>query len=1188
MKRSIVTALLSAIGIVGAGGGPSVALAASGEPFMIGAGGFSEAVCNETGVRDLKAFGADYARCVKIGDRATLDLFERQGLKAVVKGVVPGWWGGKTEWAGLMHEKRPLKVYAKAKEKFVPHPAIMQIDIGDEPSKSDFRHYAKIVEYLDNELPGADFALNLFPSYGSHIARTPEERRKQLGTDSYADYIRSFCEQFPTMKEISIDFYPYSAPAAEVGRYLLMRLADLAVVSRACREYGRRMAFCLQANSLFKELEMDLPRHRYQAFTALAFGTRRMVWECYTPSWWENNILEKDGSKTPRWERVRTVNGELHALTKDFARFRSIGTRLIGFSPEELKVLGDAPDVRWRDATAVRKVACDGKIVEGEFAADDGSGDTAVLVAAAWDPEGKAPGVKQLRFRANGSVRVYGQNGEIAPVRERDGRYRLDLPSDGAFFIVAGIPPPLAFLPANPDDQQRRFNPASDETLPLFVDMGFNAFAVSGVTRCDFTDDDPQWNESLAGLARQRMKRLSEFGAAALFLCPYGCDTAEEVVNYLNRKGEKVPGKASIYELDAAEPAAQAAAARAIRKIAKELGREEGFAGFRPCCEIRLRTTPSFTARNAAAYRADTGREVPDEVQGRAAPHWSALKDIPANRIVSEHHPVLAFYRWFWQKGDGWNAFGDSLVEAFMDETGGRRVLTEYEPCLRTPPLFGCGGDMEMVGQWFYSYNDAPVNVGFDMAHIAEVARGTPGQITLVGLQCICHLSRIANPNNMTKGGPLPEWYALRKDLMEKSAVKSTYYPAMPPDLLRIGLWTAVSRQTDGLSFHGWQCVFDPAVYVDKFSKGKKGKVDARITGYQYTNPELKDALADFMKDVAVPYGPLFKAVPERSPEVALFAGWASAILSGTAYMDWERPHLCGVAAVSASLSPSVLFEEDVEMNGVPKAVKVLLMPEADVLTEGAYIRIREFQRKGGKIVAFKSLAPALKADAELPVFCAPPPKRNLGAAAFETGFRAAVEEMKKTVSAFTTPRVTSDSPFICAHARGEESYDLLFVVNDRRGPGEYAGVFNTVLDKGLPAEGTVTLRRKVKALYDLLAHRRIDHTVKDGALTIPLSLGGAEGRLFLACDRELGALTVAAKRVGGGIEVSVDSPDVDVVVPIRVDGVGRKPFYGVVKNGTWRHVFAASADLSAVSSVKVDVSVTNLADGMTAKADVR
>jgi hypothetical protein len=558
---------------------------------------------------------------------------------------------------------------------------------------------------------------------------------------------------------------------------------------------------------------------------------------------------------------------------------------------------------------------------------------------------------------------------------------------------------------------------------------------------------------------------------------------------------------------------------------------------------------------------------------GRAAPHWRDLKDIPENRIVSEHHPVLAFYRWFWQKGDGWNAFADAMVEAFLDETGGRRVLTEYEPCLRTPPLFGCGGDMEMVGQWFYSYNDSPVNVGFDMAHIDEVARGTPGQRTIVGLQCICHLSRIANPKKMKKGATPPEWYALRQELAKKYPDK-TYYPAMPPDLMRIGLWTAASRQTDGFSFHGWECVFDPAVYPDKFKKTKKGGPDPCISGYQYTNPDLKNAISDFFRDVAVPYGPFFKMVPERSSDVSIFLGWASAILSGTAYMDWDRPHLCGVTAVAANLSPSVLFEEDVEMNGVPEGVKVLLMPEAEVLTEGAYVRLRDFQRKGGKLVAFKSLTPALTADANLPAFCEPPPKHALGAAAFETAFRSAVEEMKKTVSAFVAPRVTADSPFICAHARGEAAYDLLFVVNDRRGPGEYAGVFDTVLDKGLPATGTVTLKRNAKAVYDLLAHKRIECPAKDGAISLQLSLKGAEGRLFLVCDRELGALTVSAKRVAEGTEVSVFSPDKDVLIPIRVDGVGKKPFYGVVKNGSWRHVFAEAAD----------VCVTNLANGVVAK----
>ena len=1166
----VLAAALSAFCANGRAAEPGEGASWGDDALMIGVSGFSEAVCNEKGVREVKEFGADFVRCVKIHNRETLDLLAKHGVKAVVRGVVPSWSGINTELVGRMHEQRPLSAYAKAKKRYVPHPAVLAVDIGDEPSKSDFAHYAKVVEYLNGELPGVTFTLNLFPSYGSHIARTPEERLKQLGTASYQDYVRSYCEMFPTMKEVSSDIYPYSAPPEEVGAYILRRLADLSILSRASREYGKRLVLTMQANSLFPELEMDLPRLRYQAFTALAFGVRRAIWVCYTPSWWENNILEKDGSKTPRYDRVRTVNAELHALARDFARFRQIGTRFDGFSAEERKALGDAVDVRLRDFTAIRKISCDGKLVVGEFVSKDGSGDTAVMVAAAWDPEGKAPGSKRLRFRANGTVRIYGPKGEVPPAREHDGKYALDLDSDGAFFIVGGVPPPVAYLRENPADQQRRFNPPSNGTLPLFVDMGFNAFSLGGgAAKRVFAPGESKWKGDFAGPIRAQMETYADFGAAASLNMAY--DRDKKLANRyprIERDGSKVKFRGDIYEFDAAVPEARAIAAESVRKLAKEIGSHPNFRGMRPCGEVRLRTTPSFSARNAEAYRADTGREVPPEAKGRAAPHWSELKDIPENRIVSEHHPILEFYRWFWQKGDGWNGYGDALAEAFLDATGGRRILTEYEPCLRTPPLFGCGGDMEMVGHWCYSYTDSPVNAGFDMAHIDEVARGVPGQQTIIGLQCIAHLKRIVGSSIERKPGPVPEWYAIREKLMKEASADTAYYPSMPSDLMRIGLWSAFSRRTDALTFHGWQCVFDPAVYTDGVDN-KPPPVDSRIYGYQYTDPELKTALEWFMRNVAVPYGPLFKAVPEQPSEFAVFLGWASSILSGTASVHWNRAHLCGVVAFASSLAPSVLFEEDVEMNGVPESVKVLLMPEADVITEGAYVRLRDFQRRGGKLVAARSLAPALKADALLPEFCEPPP-RGGPADKFEENYRAAVAEMKKTVSACAAPRVTTDNPYICAHARGEKAYDLLFVVNDRRGPGEYAGVFNMVLDKGLPTSGTVTLKRNAEAVYDLIAHKRIDFAAKNGELTLPIGLGGADGRLFLACDRALAPLSAAAGRMDGGIEISVTSLDRDVMIPIRVDGAGKKPFYGVVKGGIWKHVFKDVAD----------VRVTNLADG--------
>ena len=42
-----------------------------------------------------------------------------------------------------------------------------------------------------------------------------------------------------------------------------------------------------------------------------------------------------------------------------------------------------------------------------------------------------------------------------------------------------------------------------------------------------------------------------------------------------------------------------------------------------------------------AAYKAATGRDVPSEAEGRAAPHWSKLKDLPADRVVDKQMRIV-------------------------------------------------------------------------------------------------------------------------------------------------------------------------------------------------------------------------------------------------------------------------------------------------------------------------------------------------------------------------------------------------------------------------------------------------------------------------------------------------------------------------------------------------------------------
>ena len=717
------------------------------------------------------------------------------------------------------------------------------------------------------------------------------------------------------------------------------------------------------------------------------------------------------------------------------------------------------------------------------------------------------------------------------------------LPSDGVLFVTAPEPENPLKPRTNADDQIRRMSPPLMELRKEIVALGFNNFSVGGA---NFNlSADPEFPAASVEKVGQMLRESAEVGVDAIVSIGWPRDKRFSAkYPRIDRDGKVIKGRTekSAVELDAAHPEAQRTFAAATASFAKKVAGSPDFAGFRPFGEIRLRSTPSFTDYNAAAYRADTGREIPPEARGRAAPKWQNLKDIPANRVVSEHHPVLAFYRWFWQKGDGWNRLDEIAVDAFADATGGRRTFTEYEPCLRIPPLFGIGAPVSHIGNWIYSYDD-PVNCDYPIVKSFATARGIPGQQVLTGLQCITHRERIAGANDVPGA---PDW--TRK-------YPNCGYPNMPADLLRIGLWTCFARRHEGVSFHSWQCLFD----------GEKYGVDPNGKGYQFTDPDLVNGLRTFFHEVAEPLGPLFRAVPERPAQVAIVESWASAILSGTAPAFWELAPLdCGIAATAANLMPGCLFEEEIQRDGIADSIEVLLLPMCPVITESTFVKLRAFQRRGGKLVAADDLAPALKADAALPALSTTVRDK---AARKEADFRATATALRETVARFCEPAVGSDNPYVHVHARGEKAYDLLFAVNDRRGPGEYVGVYGRVLDKGLPTEGTITLKREAKAVYDLVKHTEVkDFTVAGGRLSIPLRFGGAEGRVFLVCDRALGPLSAAAE----GGKVTVTSPDRDVMIPIRVTAEGMKPYAGVVKNGVWTH------DFGAVRAVKV----TNLADG--------
>ncbi|MBE6398180.1 MAG: hypothetical protein E7046_14365 [Lentisphaerae bacterium] len=408
----------------------------------IGMSGFSKAVCNETGVRRLKAIGADFASGVKYSDTATLDLFLKYGLRAAVGGL-PRWWGaGKKTPPGSMAEKCPVSVFEKALAGFRPHSAMRSVTLGDEPSKLDFAHFSAVNARVLELCGGVPTRTTLFPDYGSLISVGDEEAKRLLGTDSYDDYVRSWCETVKGQRDLTIDFYPYSAPAETRADYFLRRFKTLETGARCAKEHGFSYSLYVQANSIFPDMEMTLPRLRYMAFTDLAYGAETLTFTCYTPSWWTNNILTATGEPTARYYAVQKLVGEIRNFDEAYRRYRWVGVRYVGFSKPELAQIGGSAEVTgYTTPFAGVSAAAGGKFVVGDFVARDGSGRCAALVAGVLDADDEQISIHRFGLKAdvppvalaNTAGAKKGKPGKSPNV------WLYEIPSDGVLFLQEGV-----------------------------------------------------------------------------------------------------------------------------------------------------------------------------------------------------------------------------------------------------------------------------------------------------------------------------------------------------------------------------------------------------------------------------------------------------------------------------------------------------------------------------------------------------------------------------------------------------------------------------------------------------------------------------------------------------------------------------------------------------------------------------
>jgi len=215
------------------------------------------------------------------------------------------------------------------------HPAMYCYFITDEPSAGAFGALGKLVAYLRERDPAHLAYINLFPTYANN---------QQLGTKgdtvtAYREHLRQYVE---TVKPglISYDHYQF-AKDGDTGAYFL----NLAMIRRAAQDAGVPFLNIVQACTWTPSMRVPVPDEmRYLVYTTAAYGAQGISYYVYCHPNHTGGIALADGTPTPVYHALKTLNREFVAIAKELQALRSLAIYHAGMAPPGSEPLpADAP-----------------------------------------------------------------------------------------------------------------------------------------------------------------------------------------------------------------------------------------------------------------------------------------------------------------------------------------------------------------------------------------------------------------------------------------------------------------------------------------------------------------------------------------------------------------------------------------------------------------------------------------------------------------------------------------------------------------------------------------------------------------------------------------------------------------------------------------------------------------------------
>jgi hypothetical protein len=217
------------------------------------------------------------------------------------------------------------------------HPALYSYFITDEPSAAEFPGLGKLVAYLRERDPAHLAYINLFPTYANN---------QQLGTTgdtvtAYREHLRQYVEIVkPSL--VSYDHYQFAANGDLDGYFL-----NLAMIRRAAQDAGVPFLNIVQACSWTPVRRVpNGDEMRYLLYTTLAYGAQGISYYVYCWPGHTGGIALPDGTPTPIYNALKTLNREFVAITKELQPLKSLAVYHAGMTPPGAEPLPEGAPFR--------------------------------------------------------------------------------------------------------------------------------------------------------------------------------------------------------------------------------------------------------------------------------------------------------------------------------------------------------------------------------------------------------------------------------------------------------------------------------------------------------------------------------------------------------------------------------------------------------------------------------------------------------------------------------------------------------------------------------------------------------------------------------------------------------------------------------------------------------------------------